>query len=134
MAQKDEEPKDYNIWLDSVGLVQTNISLFELLEVDKEEAAKLRTLKGSTPMKLVMQATTRSAFRDAVEGGKWRVDPRLPGVLADAIAEYNAGVEETRSRIEKAFRLSETEPAPWPLEASLWLFQNALYEVLDDCP
>jgi predicted RNA methylase len=83
---------DYNLWLDTDGFVQTQLSRFDLLnaKVDKKQAAALHELKGRRPMELVMQVATRNALRAAVEGTMWRVAPSLPEAVKDAIGEYDS--------------------------------------------
>lgn len=90
---REGEIKDghWNIWLNPIGEIQTNLSIFDRrsVKIDKEEAKRLFELQGQRPMQLVLQAAQRAQLRRAVEGGLWRVHPDLPRVVQDAIAEYH---------------------------------------------
>jgi hypothetical protein len=81
----------WNIFLRSDGTIGTNLSVFEnrSIKINKEEAKRLFELQDQRPMQLVLQAAQRAQLRKTVEGGIWRVHPDLPGVVAEAIAEYH---------------------------------------------
>ena len=84
--------KQFNIWLNAEGKVETQLSVYEQhsVKVDKDLAEKLFTLNGRRPIELVMQRAQRQALLETVNGGIWRVHPDLPTQIDDAIRQYNS--------------------------------------------
>jgi SNF2 family DNA or RNA helicase len=82
----------YNIWLKEDGTIGTMLSVFETHsgKVDKEAAERLFKLAGMRPLQLVMQSAQRAELLKAVNGGTWRVDPKLPALVAECVTSYNA--------------------------------------------
>lgn len=91
--RKGQKRDDYNISVDADGIIKTYLSSFDehsMEMVDKVQAQALHEINGRRPMELVMQSATRIALQNAVNGTLWRVDPKLPGLVADCIRDYNA--------------------------------------------
>ena len=84
--------KQFNIWLNAEGKVETQLSVYEQhsVKVDKDLAEKLFTLNGRRPIELVMQRAQRQALLETVNGGIWKVHPELPTQIDDAIRQYNS--------------------------------------------
>jgi hypothetical protein len=82
----------YNIWTGEDGKIQTNLSLFESssVKVDKELAKRLFELNDQSPLALVLQSEQRKALLWAVNSGIWRVDPKLPELVAKCVRDYHA--------------------------------------------
>lgn len=83
---------EYNIWLDSGGIIRTNLSLFQQRskKTNKQEAVVLHSLAGQRVLQLVVQKAQRQELIKAITGGIWRVAPEMQGVLDKALKDYNS--------------------------------------------
>lgn len=103
----------HNITLDHRGRIRTHLTPFDTYSgrYTRELVSRLNSLDGTPPASLVVQATTRTALREAVEGNIWRVHPDVPAAVNAAIAAY------------------ESERAPFfqpnPVMALGWVDENA---------
>lgn len=81
----------HNIWLSDEGKIRTYLTSFQQksTKVPRDLAERLATLDQRHPMELVVQADTRAALIQAVNGGIWRVHPDVTGTVTACVHEYN---------------------------------------------
>lgn len=91
-ARQDTRPR-WNLWLERDGTIGTHLSLFEThsTRIPKEEAATLHSLRGRTPMDLVLRRQEREALRRTVNGALWRSSPELQRAVDEALSQYEVG-------------------------------------------
>lgn len=82
---------DHNIWLSAHGTIRCYLTPFQRISgrIPTDLVKKLRSLDGQFPSSLVVQKMNREALLSAVNSNIWRVDPKLPEVVTEAIAAYN---------------------------------------------
>ncbi len=101
-AIKANRPGGYNIYLNPDGTISTYLSIYSSKsgKVSTDLATELHKLNGKTPLQLVLQAEQRQALLKAVNGDVWRVDPRLPEMVKEAITAYH-GIRAPLSPLSK---------------------------------
>jgi predicted RNA methylase len=72
------------------GEIRTYLTPFQRTskKLDRNLIQKLATLDGHTPMSLCVTATSRTALREAVQGGVWTVEPEVMQAVSQCLDEY----------------------------------------------
>ena len=83
---------DWNIAIDDKGRLKTHLTPFQNVsrKIPPALAAKLHAISGQTPVAMCVTATTRTALREAVECGVWRIHPAVHTAIASAMVEFDA--------------------------------------------
>lgn len=96
-ARKAAQRDDYNLYLTLRGTIGVHLSIFDQAVLPsralQQEADKLHSLDGKTPMFLVTDRQQRDTLLQAagIEGqSPWRVDPKLIDAVHKALADYNS--------------------------------------------
>lgn len=84
-------PPEYNIHI-SNGYIFTNLTTFNRIKgtYTMELIRQLEELDGKSPAGLVVQANTRTALQEVIQGGMWNVHPDVIPAVKKAIQAYES--------------------------------------------
>jgi hypothetical protein len=82
---------DWNIQLDAHGRIHTYLTPFQNCSktLSRTLIAKLQAIDGQTPIQLCVTATSRTALREAMQCGVWRIHPEVETAIDAALAGFD---------------------------------------------
>ncbi len=82
---------DWNIRLDAKGAIRTYLTPFQNCskKLCRTLISKLQAIDGQTPIQLCVTATSRTALREAMQCGVWRIHPEVADAIATALADHD---------------------------------------------